>query len=66
MANIRPKWPESDQIIFKKLMIKVKLDLIGQNKPNKLNIDHIGQNKQIKVKIDYSVQYKTIRKKLTI
>ena len=42
MANIRPKWPELDQIICKKLKIKVKIDLIGQNNPFAVKIDFIG------------------------
>ena len=52
MANIRPKWPELDQIICKKLRIKVKIDLIGQNQPKIFNIDIIVHNQLIKVKID--------------
>ena len=39
MANIIPKWPELDQIICKKFMIKVKIDLIGQNKPINFNLN---------------------------
>ena len=44
MANIRPKWPELDQIICIKIILKVKIDLIGQNEPIKVKIDLIGQN----------------------
>ena len=46
MANIRPKWPELDQIIYKKLMIKEKIDLKGQDKP--INLRKY-QNKKIKI-----------------
>ena len=44
MGNIRPKWPELDQIFCQKLRIKEKSDLLGQNKPKKVIIDLKGQN----------------------
>ena len=48
MANFRPKWRKIDQIFCKKLWIKEKSDLRGQNKTIKIKIDQIGQNKPIK------------------
>ena len=36
MANNIPILPELDKIIGKKLMIRVKIDLIGQNQPIKV------------------------------
>ena len=52
MAHIRRKWQELDQIFCKKLRIKEKSDLIGQNKPIKVKINLISQNQPINVKID--------------
>ena len=44
MASIRPKWPELDQIFCKKIRIKEKSDLMGQNKPIEVKIEFIDQN----------------------
>ena len=43
MAHFRPKWPELDQIIFNKLSIKIKSDLVGQKKAIKFIIYHLGR-----------------------
>ena len=52
MANIRLKLAGIRLNYLQKILLRVKIDLIGKNQLIMVKIDHLGQNQPIKLEID--------------